>query len=186
MTCQEHCDASVDIDLARGEGLIKIPFIELCPNTWLVVPDGEPERIPEEDQFTVEKVEARIKAMRKTLGAALSHERYVQIRNAFGQADRAFDEDAWQKALQALAGIESLVPAPHASLKRLIDTRLEDLEEQVRWEYEDATTVGRRDKTPMGERLAAVRKLIERVDVRVYGKDLPLLAEMRAWVQAHS
>lgn len=36
-----HLDAAVDVVSARGEGLAKIPFVEPCPNTWLVSPDGQ-------------------------------------------------------------------------------------------------------------------------------------------------
>lgn len=183
MTCREHCDASVDVDVARIPGLTKVPFIELCPNSWLVPPVGEPERIPEEEQFSAAKVTKRIQAMRKTLGPSLSREKYGQILNAFGQVESALEEDAWQKALQGLVGIETFVKTPHDALKALINQRLESIEEQVRWQYEDAITVGRKDTTPMSERLATVKKLIEAVNAAVYGKTLPVLAEMRAWVK---
>ena len=76
MTCREHLDASVDIDVARGEGLVKIPFIELCPNSWLVPPVGKPEQIPEEDQFTVKKVQARIETMQEASGPSLTRAQY--------------------------------------------------------------------------------------------------------------
>jgi hypothetical protein len=186
MTCREHCDASVDVDVAREEGLTKVPFIELCPNSWLVPPVGKPEQIPEEEQFSAAKVQKRIEVMRKAHGPAQTREVYRQILNAFGQADAALDEEAWKKSLQALVGIEGFVKKPHAALKALVDQRMASIEEQVRWEYEDAIDVGRNDTTLMSERIATLNKLIEAVDLKVYGKAVPVLAEMRAWVKDHA
>src|SRR5688572_12330485 len=65
LTCFEHLDAAVDIDNARGDGLIKVPFLELCPNTWLVLPTGEVKQVTEEDQFAAGKIRAQVETLQK-------------------------------------------------------------------------------------------------------------------------
>lgn len=182
MTCREHCDVAVDADAARDPELIKVPFIELHPNSWLVPPIGEVEQISEDDQFVAKKVQAAIAALQKKLGPALDVDTYGKIRALLVQAETAGDDDEWRRALQALAGIEKLAPKPSASLRTLITARLESVLESVQFAYEDAIQVGARDDTPMKERIATVEGLVAAVDVAIYGQRPPLLATMRAWL----
>jgi hypothetical protein len=186
MTCRQHCDAAVDIDTTRDEDLTTVPFIELCPNSWLVPPGGAPVQIPEADQFVAGKVKALVAKMQKGLGASLSREDHAQIVNALGQAEAGTDEDEWNKALQALAGIASLAKEPPPSLRALLDKRLAAVEEGVRFAFEDAIEPGRRDDTPMATRIDAVRALHEAADVPVFGKKLPVVADMAAWLKKHA
>ena len=175
-------DASVDIDTARDEDLVKVPFIELCPNTWLVPPVGEPVQIPETDQFVPAKIEKQVEALRKQHGPTLTPEAFGQIRNALAQADAALGEDAWRKALEALKGIASHAPTPHAALTKLVQARLDAIGEPVGWAFDDLEEGG----APGAERRAAVKALVEAVDVEVYGRKLPVLARMQAWLKAHA
>ena len=45
---------------ARDEDLVRVPFIELCPNTWLVTPLGEAIRVEEKDQFVPKSIRERV------------------------------------------------------------------------------------------------------------------------------
>lgn len=186
MTCREHCDAAVDIDVAREEGLTKVPFIELCPNSWLVPPAGAPEQIAEEDQFVATKVQAAVEVMQKRLGPSLGVQAYRKIRGLVEQAEAAGDDEEWRKALEALATIETLAPKPPKSLQALIAGRIQTIEESVQYAFEDATTVGVRDATPESERIEAVRDLVRAVDVAVYGRKPAVLEPMRAWLAAQA
>jgi hypothetical protein len=183
MTCREHCDAAVDIDTARGEGLTQVPFIELCPNSWLVPPSGEPERIAEEDQFVAGKVEAQVEKMQKRLGDSLSRARFPQIRSALEQSAARMDEEDWRGALEALRGIAALAKDPPPSLRNLIGARLAVIDEEVRFAFEDAIEVGQRDDTPMSERIETVGTLVKAVDRPVFGDKLPVLPAMQAWLK---
>ncbi|MDA1196297.1 MAG: hypothetical protein O2894_14100 [Planctomycetota bacterium] len=178
MTCREHVDAAVDIESRRDEALVPVPFIELCPNSWLVPPTGAPLRITEEDQFVPAKIRKQVEALQKTLGPALSTEVFGQVRNALAQAEAATDEGAFDKALRALAGVEGHVKKPHASLQELIAARLAAVEEPVGWAVEELTD----GKEPEVERVAGMRALLERVDVAVYGRRLAAVAAIKAWL----
>ncbi len=179
LTCREHVDAAVDIESTRDEDLTPVPFIKLCPNSWLVPPTGAAERIPEDEQFSVGKVEARVKKMQASLGARQGPKVYGQVKNALGQADQAIEDEAWNRALQALAGVAAHVKKPHVALRHLIDARLAEIEEQVGWAFEDA----QEGEGPLADRKAAVRVLVEALDVRVYGAEPKPRAAMRAWLQ---
>ncbi len=179
MTCREHVDAAVDIETDRDEELVQVPFIELCPNSWLVPPHGAPIRIAEADQFVAGKIEKQVKALQKELGKPVSVEAYAQVKNALGQADAAIDDEAWTKALRALAGIEAHVKQPHTALTQLIGRRLADIEEQAGWVLEDA----QEGDEPLAERVATVTALAKALDVAVYGKKPEIVATMQAWLK---
>jgi len=183
MTCRDHCDAAVDVDAPRDEALTKVPFIELCPNSWLVPPHGEPVQIAEADQFVAKKVEKDIAAMQEKLGSSLEAKVYREVENAFRSFDAAIEEEAYGKAVRALAAIEAVVKKPHAALQKFVDGHLEELEDEVRWQFEDAVEVGANDDTPMKERVAAVEAYVKALDTAVYGKRLPSLEAMKAWLK---
>jgi len=179
LTCREHVDAAVDIESTRDEDLVAVPFIKLCPNSWLVPPVGAVERIPEDEQFSVGKVEALVKKMQATLGASLGTEVFGQVKNALGQADQAIEDEAWTRSLRALAGLAVHVKKPHKALRRLIDARLAGIEEQVGWVFEDA----REGDEPLAARKAVVAALVKALDVKVYGAEPKPRAAMRAWLR---
>ena len=182
ISCQDHCAAAVDVDDPRDEFLVKVPFIELCPNSWLVPPVGEPVQIPEAEQFVAGKVQKAVGAMQKKLGETLSTETYEQVRNALQAFDADLEEDAFEKAMRGLASVETLVKKPHKALEALVVGRLAELDDPVRWAFEDASEPGSKDDTPLKKRVAFVRSLVKAVDKQVYGKSLPTLPTMKAWL----
>ena len=182
LTCQQHCDAAVDVDGPRDEFLVKVPFITLCPNSWLVPPVGEPVQIEEEHQFVVAKVKNAVTGMQKTLGETVSKQTYEQVKNAVSAFDSALEDDEFSKALQALANVEGLVKKPHAALRTLVTNRLAELDDPVRWAFEDFAEPGSKDETPLATRVAGVRSLVKTVDVSIYGASIPSLQAMKAWL----
>ena len=181
ITCRDHVDAAVDVETTRDEDLVTVPFIELCPNSWLVPPTGAPIRISEADQFSPGKIKKQVAGLRKQWGAIVSKAAYGEIVNALGQADAASEDDAWGKALQALRGIEKHVKKPHPALEALIAVRMKELDEPVGWAVEEIDE----DKAPKAERVAAMKALRKRVDVAVYGEKLPQLGAIDAWLKAN-
>ncbi|MDF1701757.1 MAG: hypothetical protein P1V36_11430 [Planctomycetota bacterium] len=181
-TCRDHVDAAVDVDSTRDENLVAVPFIELCPNSWLVPPTGAPVRIAESDQFSPAKIKAQVKALRKDWGPVLPVATFGQIVNALGQAEAATDEDAWGKALQALAGVARFAPKPHAALKALVAARMAQIDEPVGWALEEIDE----GSEPLVERRKAMQALRKQVDVAVYEKRLPALKAIDAWLGEHA
>ena len=182
MTCREHCDASVDLESTRDEALVPVPFIKLCPNSWLVPPTGDPIRISEADQFSPAKIRTQVDALRKTLGATVTSAHADQVKNALGQAEAATDDDAWGKALQALAGLATFVPKPHAALQALVATRLAQINEPVVWALEELDE----GDEPLAQRRTGIQALLKRVDVAVFGKRLPVVETLKAWLKKHT
>jgi len=179
VTCREHVDAAVDLETERDDELTPVPFIELCPNSWLVPPQGEPIRIVEDDQFVVGKIEAQVEKVQKTLGPSVSRSVHDQVVNALGQADQAIEDEAWPKALQALAGIAAHVKKAHRGLEGLIDARIAEIDERVGWAFEELAE----GDGPLAARRKAVEELVKALDVAVYGRKPKLLATMQAWLE---
>jgi hypothetical protein len=182
VTCREHLNIAVDIDIARQEDLPKVPFIELHPNSWLVLPTAEVRPIPEEDQFVVKEIRKRVADVQEELGAALSPAQYRKIADIFHAASTAYDEEQWALALQRLAKIADVVYEPAAPLRGLVEARLAALDEDVLFAFED---IAEDDDRPLEERVIAVRVLWKAVDVDVLGKRLAACDAMEAWLKEH-
>ncbi len=179
LRCRDHVDAAVDIDNARGEDLIAVPFLELCPNTWLVAPTGEVTQVAEEEQFVAGKVRERIEALQKTLGAPQSEKAWPALRDLVAKADVALDAESWKDALTHLAALEAKVKPLHASLKALIQARLDAVEEHVATLFEDLRDDG---KLPASDKRDRIQRLRADVDVAVLGGKVPSHAAMTDWL----
>jgi hypothetical protein len=182
LRCRDHVDAAVDIEHARGEGLVKIPFVELCPNTWLVSPTGEVSQVKEEEQFVASKVRARVEALQKTLGEAVPPKGFATLKYALALADEAIDAGRRKEALGHLVALTVLAPkTPHASLVALIKERLARVEEDVLYDFEEARDDKKLSVEAKRERITALRAS---VDVDVLGAKVPSHAAMTAWLAA--
>ncbi len=181
LTCREHLDAAVDIDTARSEDLVKVPFIELCPNTWLVSPTGEVSQVTEEEQFVAGKIRERVEALQKTLGPAVPTKGYAAMQDLVAKADLAIEEDRFADALTHLAALGKSVKVPHAALKTLIEARLTSIDEDVVYEFEDARDDA---KLAAADKRARIEKLLAAIDVEVLGARIPCHAAMKDWLAA--
>lgn len=182
LTCRDHANAAVDIDNARSDDLVQVPFIELCPNTWLVAPDGTVTQVAEEDQFAAQKLRKRFEAVQEGAGKPLGRKVVEPVRAALARADAAIDEETWADALRHLAGVEKLVDHVPASLDTLIAQRTARIEEQVRWALEDLEGA---EEAEAAETLAQVKALLEAVKTQVRGAHLPVRADLQRFVEAH-
>jgi hypothetical protein len=181
LTCRDHIDAAVDVDTARGDGLVKVPFIELCPNTWLVAPGDEVTQVPETSQFTVGKIKEQVEALQRTLGPAVPVKDWPALREHAVKAQAALDDDAWKDALTHLAAMGASVKSPHASLKAWIDAGLQDVEEDATLAFEDL----RDDKRlAASDKRTKVQALHASLDVEVLGARVPVCATIQSWLAA--
>lgn len=181
MTCRDHLNAAVDVDNARDEDLVKIPFVELCPNTWLVRPDREVVRVEEKDQFEPAAVKKQVTKLQEDLGKTLSPTRYVEIRNLLARGDAALDDETWRRALEDWAAVAKLEPEPHASLRALLEARLTLLDEAVEFQIEDLTE----DDEPGADTLKAARTLFAALAVPVLGRTVPSRERLGLFLDAH-
>lgn len=181
LTCRDHLNAAVDIDNARGEDLVQVPFVELCPNTWLVLPTDDVVAVAEKDQFIPAAIQRQVKAVQKTLGAALPGTILAKVRPALEAAEKAAEEEDWKLVLTSLAGLEKTVPTPHASMRRLLAAPLETVEEMVRFDAEEVIVI----TAPTPDQVAAARTLLTQVDVAVYGGHVPVRDDLHAWLEKH-
>ena len=181
LTCREHLNAAVDIDTARDEELVPVPFIELCPNTWLVRPDRKVERVEERVQFVPKSVRKQVETLQKTLGRALTAARYVEIRDLLQRGDTALDEEAWRRALEDWAAVAKLEHEPHASLKALLEARMTLLDEAVELEIDDLVEQTQPDTAG----LATGRALYQALDVQVLGRHVSSRTRLGLWLDAY-
>lgn len=179
LTCREHLDVAVDIDNARGDDLVKVPFIELCPNTWLVAPTGEVTQVPETSQFEPARIQEQVEALQKALGAAVPTKAYPALADLATKADLALEDDRFQEGLLHLAALGKAVKEPHASLKAFIQERLTDVDEDVAYAFEDVRDDA---KLPAAEKRTRIETLLASVDVEVLGARVPTHAAMKAWL----
>lgn len=179
LSCNEHVDAAVDVDTARDDGLVKVPFQELHPSTWLVSPAGEVSQVPEDEQFAPAKVRARVEALQKTLGAPVPARQAPTLLDLAAKADDALGAGRLRQALSRLAELARAVKPPHAALVTWIGAQVERVNRDVELELEALREDTRR--TPAQRREAAAA-LLERVDVEVLGARPPVHAALRAYL----
>jgi hypothetical protein len=179
LSCRDHLDAAVDIDNARGDDLVKVPFLELCPNTWLVAPSGEVTQVPETSQFDPAKIQEQVAALQKTLGEPVPTKAWPGMQDLATKADAALDEDRLQEGLLHLAALGKSVKEPHAALKAFVQARLDDVDEDVTYAFEDLRDDA---KLAAADKRAKVEALLAAVDVEVLGARLPVHGAMKAWL----
>jgi Thioredoxin-like len=180
ISCADHNDASVDVDSPRDDGLVKIPYIELCPNTWLVLPSGEVVRIAEEDQFDVSRTEKRVKEAQQKSGKPFPRAWFDRLAPILRKAEAAIDDDDWHEALTLLASIDKDVVFD--SLRKIVQGDLDKIDEAARYAFEDARDD---EKTPDEKKRTAIAAIGDALDVPVLGSRVPTYAEVRAWLDAH-
>lgn len=181
LACDDHVGAAVDIDNARGDGMVKVPFLELCPNTWLVLPTGEVKQVSEEDQFVASKTREQVEKAQKDLGASLPAKRFAELQASVVAADEAIDKDLHREALTHLAALGKAVPKPHAALRDLVAERLATVEKHVTWAFEE---VRDDEKATAAEKRERVGKLLATVDVEVLGARPDCHGVLKAWLDA--
>jgi hypothetical protein len=181
LSCFEHLDVAVDIDNARGDGLVKVPFLELCPNTWLVLPTGEVKQVSEADQFTAGKIRAQVETLQKDLGAVVPTKGFAALKELAKSADAALDEDKHREALTHLAALGKALAKPHAGLREFIAVRVATVERSVGYDFENVRDDA--DLKPAAKR-EQITKLLEVVNVEVLGARPPCHAAMKAWLDA--
>jgi hypothetical protein len=179
LACRDHLDAAVDIDNARGDDLVKVPFLELCPNTWLVAPTGEVTQVPETSQFDPKKIQEQVAALQKTLGDAVPTKAWPGMQDLATKADAALEEDRFQEGLLHLAALGKVVKEPHAAFKAFVQERLDDVEEDVAYAFEDLRDDA---KLPAVDKRTKIEALLAAVDVEVLGARVPVHGAMKAWL----
>jgi hypothetical protein len=181
LACRDHLDAAVDVDVARDEELVKVPFVELCPNTWLVAPGGEVTALTEEEQFSAAKLRARADKLQQTLGKALARDAFPRMKDLLEKADAAAEEERWKDALSRLAELLAPVKEPHASLVALVRARLDDIDGDAGCDFEDLRDDA---KVPAAEKRKRLEDLLAALDVEVLGARVPTHAATKAWLAA--
>jgi hypothetical protein len=184
MTCRQHLGAAVDIDNARGDDLVKVPFLELHPNTWLVLPDRKVVRVEEKDQFVAKAIRKQVKEIQKELGDPLPPKLYEPVRALVKKGDAALEEEAYRDALEAWAALERRVgDEMHAPMKALLEQRLAALAEDAMIYAEDFLES---EDEPSAEDVAEARALLTSLDVKVLGRYVPARDALKARLEALS
>lgn len=139
LTCRQHCDIAVETDNSRDETLPVIDFVELCPNSWWIRPDGEIEAIAEKSQFSAGAIEKSGAKLQQSIGRPLTRKAFAVVGPHIGKALDAVDEESWTAALQALdKALDEAGKKPPPSLVKLVERVLAGIDEEVSWAFEDA------------------------------------------------
>lgn len=180
LTCRQHCDIAVETDNSRDETLPVVDFVELCPNSWWIRPDGEVEQISEKDQFSASSVEKSGAKLQKSIGRPLSRKAFAKVGPHVDKALEAVEAESWKPALEHLAkALAAAGRKPPASLAKLVDRTLAQIDEEVAWAFEDAL-----EEDTDSARTAAVKALLEQVAVDVGGRSLKTRDKLEAWLKA--
>lgn len=180
MKCRDHLDVAVETDTSRDEELPVIPFVELCPNSWLVHPDGTVDPIEEKAQFVTKGIKDQAKALQKKLGDAQTSKRFTELLPHAEAANDALDEEAWRPALEALAKLRAGVKKPGKGLDAWISSRMELVQEEVEYTFED---VAEDEQLTKSEKRIEIAKLFKSVDVQVGGRHLGIRDIMAEWLK---
>ena len=205
LRCRDHLDIAVEVDNSRFEHLPRVPFVALCPNSWLIAPTGGfPERsassaskeadegdserlatdpyaavrqIDERDQFTAAGIRRHVEALQKLLGTPLDPETGTRVAQVLEAAETLTDDDKWREALVRLVTLEKHVPAAPLSLRRLLTERLTAINEAIEYEFEDLKDA---------KDVAGVRTLTNVAATEVLKQQLPIAKAMQAWLKAQT
>lgn len=182
MRCRDHLDIAVETDNSRDDELPVIPFIELCPNSWLIHPDGTPEPIEEKAQFTTKGIRDAAAAAQKKIGKTVAPKGYPALKAHAVAAQKALDDESWKAGLEALAKLQGAVKAPGKGLMAWIKARVELVDEEVEFTFEDA-----RDDTDLtdAKKRAALKPLFDSVNVKVGKAYVPVRDKLAKWLADH-
>ncbi|MGE0193101.1 MAG: hypothetical protein AB7T63_13790 [Planctomycetota bacterium] len=194
LSCRDHLDIEVSVTNSREAHLPRVPFVELCPNSWWILPyrgladvSGESEGehavgIDEDAQFTPKGIRASHADVQARLGTPLS----AAVAATMLAPARAFedhlDEERYGEALAALADVEArarkgLAGAKGASLPASLvawlQEKRDDLDGDVETKLEDLASDGD------VEGVKALRRALEPL---VLGVPLPSRAAVDAWL----
>ena len=188
MTCRQHVDIAVEVDNSREDDLPRVEFVELCPNSWLIAPTGglaeasassdedtKPYvQIAEKDQFTSQGIEKAAAAFQKRLGEPLPAKHVAGVREILADAARHQEEEAWKPALLALSELNDLAKHLPRSLRAMVKARLEEIDEEVRYLFEEIV-----DEPD----LIKAQGLLTMTEPEVLGERLPVRADIAAWLK---
>jgi hypothetical protein len=189
LSCRDHLDIEVAVTNSREAHLPRVPFVELCPNSWIILPyggrsdvtgdaqDGSVVAVPEDEQFDARKLRKAIEAVQARLGPALDRKEGDVLLADARRLEEHLDEERLPEALAVLAAIEKRVgPKRPTSLGRWLLDAFDGMDEDVRTAFEDKASDGD---------VAAVQAWRDATAVTVLGRRLPALAEMDAWLAEH-
>ena len=179
MTCRQHLDIAVQTDNSRDETEPVVPFIELLPNSWIIAPDDKVHRIEESDQFSTSAIKKQTAKLQKELGEPLSRKAFDKVLPHVRAAHKAMESEEWKQALAAWAKVRGEVKKPGKGLLALIQRHLDEISEDIDYEFEEA----REGEGPLAERRKVVRALLDSIDVKVGGKYLPIHEQLETWLQ---
>lgn len=190
LSCRDHLDIAVQTQNAREEHLPRVPFLELCPNSWLIAPwlglaSGTGSDAPtsaehvvpiaESDQFSASGIETATATLQKRLGEALSYEEAQPLVEALAASLAHAEEERLGHALAALVPVGRLGARLPRSLVHLLDERLAAIDEEATWRMESLL-----ESSDEAERRAGLAALEAELDIEVAGKRLPVLATLKA------
>ncbi len=182
LTCREHLDIAVETDNGRDDELPVVPFVELCPNSWLIRPDGQVTAIEEKAQFTSKGIKDATKTVQKELGDATSYKLAKPLLPFAAAALAAFDDEKWRDGLERLAKLRADVKKPGKGLLHWIGLRTTYVDEEIQFLFEDAVEDA---DLSLSEKRQALVPLFRSVDVKVGDAYVPVRDKLAKWLKAH-
>ncbi|MCA9314530.1 MAG: hypothetical protein H6806_07840 [Planctomycetes bacterium] len=198
LACRDHLDIEVSVTNSREAHLPRVPFVELCPNSWWILPwrgvadvSGETEStyavsIEEEAQFTPKGIRASHEKVQARLGTPLSASVGASLLEPARAFEEHLDEERYGEALAALAEVEARArkglagtkgaDLPASLVAWLVEKR-DELDEDVETHFEDLASDGD---------AAAVKALRAVLEPAILGAPLPTRAAVDAWLAEHA
>ncbi len=183
LTCRDHLNIAVETDASRDETLPVVPFVELCPNSWLIAPDGKVHRIEEKDQFVTKSIQKATEALQKELGEALTFKKFEKALPHMEVALAAIDDEEWRKALEAFVEVLKIAKKPGKGLTAYIDAHMASISEDVGYAFEFAVED---DDSSTADKRKEVEALLKAVDVKVNGKFASVREQLVDWLKKNA
>ena len=124
----------------------------------------------------------KTKKVQKELGKAVSTKGSEKLVAQAKAALAALDDESWRDALERLAALQGAIAKPGEGLRAWIGRRLEYVDEEVGFLFEDAAEdedLGRAEKH------RAILALFRSVDVKVGAAYVPCRDKMARWLKDH-
>lgn len=205
LRCRDHLNIAVDTENSREEHLPRVPFLELCPNSWLIAPtggfpehsastgdakkeDGEKAKgdEPADDKYAPvrpisEKDQFTSKGIRTQVGAVQKHLGETLSYEVGQKIYKVFAEAERHAERDDWAGVMAALATLEKHVKKAPLSLRRLMQERLADVSEEIGYVleDQRDEKDV----AGARKLLQIANIKVFGLELPVRKEIEAWLK---
>jgi len=179
LTCEEHKAIRREVERPKDDvGKIEVP--SGFPNSFMVGPDGKVEKLEQKDAMAPGALQDALLAFQKTYEAKpITFKKWDGYRKLLADSDKALADGKLKAALGPIAKVDADAKKLTPGLLEVVKTKLAAVNEKAvaqLAEIKDGTL-------DVAAKLKAARALRAEVSAKLSSGNLPVLAELDAWLK---